>query len=223
MTDQTVNPVVRFNNVRLGFPHLYQPHVNPNFPEGKPSYSADVIIDNAKDGGAQWKACEATISAMAAAKWPDISAQVLAHIHGDSKLRCFGKGEEKLDKTTMLPRDGYKGMLFVSGRNTDLAPDLFDQQGKQIDPTNALDTESPKFYGGCYVNAAVKFWLQDNQYGRAIRCELVALQFLADGTPFANHKVDTSAMFAPVEGAPAATAGSFEPEPEAPTNPVSFA
>lgn len=212
MTEE-LNTVVRFNNVRIAFPHLYEKQVPKGSPGATPAFSADFIIDPLVNAD-EWKAFEQTLLALATNKWPEIAKEVLAAIAQDRKMRCYGKGQEKLHKTTMKPMDGFEGMLYVSGRNTDTV-DIYNQQGKLVDPKNALDVSSKKIYGGCYVNMAVKLWPQDNAYGRAIRGELVAVQFLRDGEPFAAHKVDTSGMFAPVEGAPEPTAGSFEPEPGA--------
>ncbi len=205
-----VNPVVRFNNVRLAFAHLYEMHAPPNSPGAKPAYSADFIVDPVANRD-EWKSLEATIQGMAAAKWPEISAQVLEVINSDRKLRCYGKGDEKKEKKTMMTMGGFEGMLYIGGRSTDVPPDMYNQRGERIDPDNAI-ADNPTLYAGCYVNMAVKLWLQDNTHGRAVRGELVALQFVKDGEPFASHKVDTSSMFAPVAGAPEPTAGGFAPE-----------
>jgi hypothetical protein len=58
-----------------------------------------------------------------------------------------------------------------------------------------------KMYGGCRVNAAVKPWLQENKHGRGIRCDLVAVQFAGDDTPFGEGAVDASNLFGAVAGA----------------------
>jgi len=63
-------------------------------------------------------------------------------------------------------------------------------------------------YGGCRVNAAVKPWLQDNKHGRGVRCDLVAVQFARDDTPFGEGSVDASGLFGAVAaGAPASAPG----------------
>ena len=215
MTEQNaVNPLVRFNNVRLAFPHIYEKSTPKGSPNATPAYSSDFIVDPSANA-AEWKAFENTVRLMAEEKWKAIAPQVLEVIQGDRKMRCFGSGNEKRDKKTMQPYAEFDGMLFIGGRGVENAPDLYSQTGELIDVNNALD-DAPKFYGGCYVNVAIKLWLQDNAHGRAVRSELVAIQFLKDGEPFAAHKVDTRGMFGAVDGAPAATAGSFEPEDDAP-------
>lgn len=215
-----INPVIRFNNVRLAFPHLLEKHTPPGSPGAVPAYSGDFIIDPVANK-VEWEKMGNTVAAMAQEKWPEIWQQVLEVIKGDRKLRCYGSGEEKKDKRTMQTLSGYEGKRYISGRNRDTQPDFYDQHGDLIDLKDAL-ADNPTFYGGCYVNVAIKLWLQDNTHGRGVRGDLIALQFVRDGEPFASHHIDTSGMFSPVEGAPEPTAGSFEPEEGAPANPVSF-
>lgn len=58
------------------------------------------------------------------------------------------------------------------------------------------------------VNAAVKPWLQDNKHGRGIRCDLIAVQFAGDDTPFGAGETDASALFGAVAAAPAGMFGT---------------
>jgi len=74
--------------------------------------------------------------------------------------------------------------------------------------TMAYQQLARKMYGGCRVNAAVKPWLQENKHGRGIRCDLIAVQFFADDTPFGEGAVDASNLFGAVAGAPAGMFGS---------------
>ena len=67
-------------------------------------------------------------------------------------------------------------------------------------------------YGGCRVNAAIKPWLQENKYGRGVRCDLVAIQFANDDKPFGEAATDASGLFGAVGGnAPAAPAFAAMP------------
>jgi hypothetical protein len=221
MTDQVENVgVIQVANARLSFPHLYEAHKSTA--DAKPKFSADFILDpNNPIHVAAWKKFEGTIAEMAQTKWPDHWEAILGVVRSDRKLRCYGKGEEKLNRETMAVMDGYAGKLYWYANN-DVQPDLYDQKGRLIDTTNALDKESPRFYGGCYVNVGIKIWLQDNKHGRGVRADLLALQFAADGEPFGTPPVDTSTMFQPVEGAPEPTAGDFAPEAGADKQDLTF-
>ncbi|MDC5277565.1 DUF2815 family protein, partial [Acinetobacter baumannii] len=44
-------------------------------------------------------------------------------------------------------------------------------------------------YAGCYVNAAIELWCQDNNYGKRINASLRGVQFLKDGEAFAGGGV----------------------------------
>jgi hypothetical protein len=122
-------------------------------------------------------------------------------IQNDRKTRCYGVGTEKVNKKTFKPYDGYAdaGAVFTAGR--DSAPQMIQADGSPVDPANTMAYQqlARKMYGGCRVNAAVKPWLQDNKHGRGIRCDLIAVQFANDDTPFGEGSVDASSLC----GAPA--------------------
>jgi len=86
---------------------------------------------------------------------------------------------------------------------------MIQADGTPIDPTNTMAYQqlARKMYGGCRVNAAVKPWLQENKHGRGIRCDLIAVQFAGDDTPFGEGAVDASNLFGAVAGASAAAPG----------------
>ena len=76
-------------------------------------------------------------------------------------------------------------------------PQMVDAQGTPVpaDNTMAVQAVARKLYAGCRVNVVLKPWLQQNEHGRAVRCEMVAIQFHADDTPFGEGKVDVTGMF----------------------------
>ena len=39
-------------------------------------------------------------------------------------------------------------------------------------------------YAGCYVNASIEFWAQDNNFGKRINAQLRGVQFNGDGDAF---------------------------------------
>jgi hypothetical protein len=93
----------------------------------------------------------------------------------------------------------------------DRPPQMIQSDGKPVDPANtmAYQTLARKMYGGCRVNAAIKPWIQTNQHGNGIRCDLVAVQFAGDDTPFGDGAPDVSGMFGAVAQTSAAAAGMF--------------
>ena len=50
-------------------------------------------------------------------------------------------------------------------------------------------------YAGCYVNATVRLWAQDNKFGKRINAQLRAVQFVKEGSRFGEGTVDVSKEF----------------------------
>lgn len=206
--------VILISNVRLSFPHLIDPQRNVDAVTGKErvSYNCELIMPKEHPG---FVAFMRQYSEMAAAEWKDHAAQVMQMIQNDRKSRCYGLGEEKVNKKTFTPYDGYPGMVFITaGSNT--PPQIIQDDGNPIDPANTMAYQllTRKMYGGCRVNAAVKPWIQKNKHGNGIRCDLVALQFAADDVAFGDGPKDASGLFgavgttAPTQQAPAGLFGA---------------
>ena len=143
------------------------------------------------------------VGKMATDKWKEHAQAVLQIVQNDRKLRCYGQGSEKIDKKTYKPYLGYEGMAYLTASsNADRPPKIVRADGTPIDNANTMERQQAarKLYGGCYVNAAVRPWPQDNQFGRAVRCELIAVQFASDGEPFGEGEVDLDGVFGAVQG-----------------------
>lgn len=192
MSEQN-NSVVFISSARLSFPKLIEAE---SFMEGgAKKFSADFIL---RPDSPDIKAFMAAVGAVAQEKWKEHAAAVLQMVQNDRKLRCYGAGSEKVDKKTFKPYNGYDGMLYIgASSNEDRPPKIINAKGVE---SNGLERGElvRKLYGGCYVNAVVRPWSQDNQYGRAIRCELIAVQFAKDGEAFGEAPPDLSGMFKPI-------------------------
>lgn len=201
--------VVHFTNVRLSYPNLITPQVNKD-PKGGPdrvSYGASLILEPGDPNFAKFMQ---VVTETAMTKWKEQGQLVLNHINGDKSKRCYAKGEEKVNTTTMLPNPENVGKILIASYNRAM-PQMVDAQGNPVDPANTMACQAiaRKMYPGCRVNVALKPWPQDNAQGKAIRCELVALQFCGDDTPFGEGHVDVKGMFgATDEGATAGAPGT---------------
>ena len=196
-----MSEIVFLSNVRLSFPHLAEPQKQINEQTGKEriSYNCEFIMPQDHAGFQQFMA---RYGALALEKWKEHAQTVMSMIQNDRKTRCFGRGEEKINKKTFQPYDGYAGHVFITaGRDT--APQMIQADGQPIDPSNTMAYQqlARKMYGGCRVNAAIKPWPQDNKHGRGIRCDLIAVQFAGDDTAFGEGAVDASNLFGAVAGA----------------------
>jgi hypothetical protein len=205
-----MSEIIFLSNVRLSFPHLAEPQKQVNEATGatRISYNAEFIMPQDHAGFQQFMA---RYGAMALEKWKEHAQTVMGMIQNDRKTRCYGVGTEKVNKKTFKPYDGYAdaGAVFITA-GRDSAPQMIQADGSPVDPGNTMAYQqlARKMYGGCRVNAAVKPWLQDNKHGRGIRCDLIAVQFAADDTPFGEGAVDASNLFGAVAAAPAGMFGA---------------
>src|SRR5574341_4705 len=124
-------------------------------------------------------------------RWGAKANEMLAMLKAGDKL----PGHSGDAKATSA---GYAGNLFLNAGNA-IRPLILDAN-KQ--PLAAADG---KPYSGCYVNAFVEIWAQDNQHGKRINASLLGVQFVRDGERLAGGSVATADDF---EALPGATEGT---------------
>jgi Protein of unknown function (DUF2815) len=209
------NDLIFLSNVRLSFPHLAEPQkkVNEQTGETRVSYNAAFLMPPDDPGFAAFMR---RYGELALEKWKEHAQTVMQMIQNERKTRCYGYGQEIVSKTTLKPYDGYEGMVFINA-GRDQAPQVIQADGRPVDPANTLACQQilRTLYAGCRVNAAVKPWLQENKFGRGVRCDLVAVQFARDDKPFGEGVTDASGMF----GAVAQPQAAVAPAPAMPAPP----
>lgn len=158
---------LKLNNVRLAFPTLFEAKTVNG--EGKPAFSASFLIDPADP---QIVEINKAIEAVAKEKWGAKADAILKQMRATDKV-ALHDGDLKSNY------DGYAGMLYVSARSA-ARPTVIDK-----DRTPLTEADG-KPYGGCYVNAIVELWAQDNNYGKRINASLSGVQFYRDGDSFSG-------------------------------------
>lgn len=137
--------------------------------QGDPRYSATFLIE---PGSANEKAVRAAITAAATEKWKDKAKGILISLEKTGKI-ALHDGAEKPNY------DGFEGMLFVA------AASKASSRPTVVDRNKApLTEEDGVIYSGCYVNASIEFWAQDNSYGKRVNAQLRGVQFVRDGDAF---------------------------------------
>lgn len=155
---------ITLTDVRLSFADLFKAKaVN----DGEPRFGANFLLDKTKDQK-QIKKIGDEIRRIEGAKFKGKKLPA-------DKV-CLRDGDEK-------EYDGYAGMLFLSAANKK-RPTVVDRA------KSPLTAEDGKPYSGCYVNAVVRLWAQDNNFGKRINASLEVVQFLRDGEPFGAPAVD---------------------------------
>jgi len=158
---------IKLQNVRLSFPNLFEAkQING---EGAPKFSAAFIIDPAD---AQVKTINAAIDSVAGAKWGAKAAENLKTLRKANRV-CLYDGDDK------VAWDGFAGNLYISASNA-VRPLVLN-----ADKT-PLTAQDGKPYAGCYVNASLELWAQDNKYGKRVNATLMGVQFYRDGDAFAG-------------------------------------
>lgn len=194
---------IYLQNVRLSFPKLVEASSNKDFPDAAKKFSCDLIVSPTSP---DYTKVRNEISKVAGEKWKDHASAVLSMIQADRRLRFYGNGAEKINGKTFKVYDGYEGnAYFTVSSNEDRPPQIIRPDGSVCDNPMERQVLARKLYGGCYVNAAIRPWTQDNAFGKGMRCELVAVQFAADGEPFGEAPPDLTGMFS-ATAAPAADA-----------------
>lgn len=180
---------------RLSFPALLM--AKESVPGAVPKFSSDFIIDPASP---DWGDLMTLVQTVAVEKWADQAPQILQMIANDKRSRCYGEGKEKVKTTDGSIYAGYDGNMYVGGNNAS-QPQLIGTDAQALPPTANLNE---LFNGGNYVSAILNIWAQDNQFGKAIRGNLVAVQFLEKGESFGVAPTDATSIFQQVAGAPSA-------------------
>lgn len=160
---------VVLRDVRLSFPDIWEAVQYQG--QGPFNFRASFLMaPNSKSK----KEVDAAIKQVATEKWAAKAGAILPGILANPQKCCFIDGNLK-------EYNGYAGNWALTATRSQESgrPRLVDRN-KNID----LTPSDGKLYAGCYVNATVEIWAQDNSYGKAIRATLVNIQFVKDGESF---------------------------------------
>lgn len=159
---------IKMKNVRLSFPSLFQ-HASFNG-DSTGKYEATFVLDKVEHADV--------------IKQIQAQANELMKTELKSKLSsdriCLKDGDE-------LERDGFKGKMTIKA-STKKRPLVIDRD------KSPLTEDDEKLYAGCYVNAILSLWAQNNGFGKRINAQLDGVQFNKDGEPFADSGISTDAF-----------------------------
>jgi hypothetical protein len=159
---------VKLENVRLAFPNLFEAKTVNG--EGEPAFSSSFLM---KPNHPSVKTLRDAFETIGRDKWGAKWAAVKKEIETKDRY-CLHDGDTKADYA------GFEGNLFVSSRNKSPRPRVIDRD------KSPLTSADGKPYAGCFVNASIELWAQDNNYGKRINASLRGVQFLKDGDAFAG-------------------------------------
>lgn len=163
---------IKLKCVRLSYPHLFEAHAMEG--DDKKKFSACLVLSKKKHA-AEIKMLEKAMRQVASAKWPKKIPATVKYGLRD--------GEEREDK------EGFDDTVMFFNASSDKRPPVVD---KDLSP---LTAEDDVIYAGCYVDATVRIWAQDNQFGKRINFALRAIRFAKDGEAFGQAPVDAEEEF----------------------------
>ena len=137
--------------------------------QGEPKFGASLIFGPDHPAYAE---IEAAVEEVGKAKWG---------VKWPAEKKAM-KVKDRLalhDGDTKTQYAGYEGMFYVSAGNK-VRPTVIDRD------RSPLTAQDGKPYAGCYVNASIELWAQDNTFGKAINASLRGIQFAADGEAFSG-------------------------------------
>lgn len=178
---------VHLKNVRLTFPNLFEAkQVNG---QGDPKFSASFLIPREHP---QMKEVKAALKEAAEQKWGAKAEATLKTLQAGDRIALH-------DGDAKSAYDGYAGNWFINASNK-VRPLVI---GQNREPLTASEG---KPYSGCYVNAIIELWAQDNHFGKRVNASLMGVQFAGDGERLAGGGVAAADDFEEIPGGAAAEA-----------------
>ena len=166
----------KLNNVRLAFPQLFEAaSVNG---EGKPAFSGTFILP---PNHSDLATLNSIIDKVAEEKWGAKAPDILKNLRASGKV-ALRSGDDKSNYA------GFAGNFYISARNV-IRPTVIDAN------RNPLTHADGRPYAGCYVNAVIDIWAQDNNFGKRINASLGGVQFYRDGDAFSGGGAASSDEF----------------------------
>jgi hypothetical protein len=156
-------PKIKLQNVRLSFPSLFR---KAQFQGDETKYEATFMLNKEEHAD---KIAEIEKAIQAGMKEHFKGAKI------PSDKICLKDGDQS-------GRDEYEGHYTIKCANN--------KRPKVIDRDKSPLTEDDgKPYSGCYVNAVIDLWYQNNGYGKRVNANLLGVQFFKDGEPFESGSV----------------------------------
>lgn len=169
-------------NVRVGFLQCFKAQP-PQAGDGPPKFGVKVVVP---EDHPQIKEIDAAMLSVAETKWPGKGKATLDKMVKTGKPKNIEVAfvKEPYANADGDVYDGFEDAYYLSATaGADKRPLVID-----ADRTPLIEADG-RPYSGCICNVQVEFWPQDNKFGKAIRAELKAVQFVRDGDAFSGGGV----------------------------------
>jgi hypothetical protein len=161
---------IQLKNVRLSFPSIFNKSVFDG-KEGK--YEATFLLS--KEDVKTKKRIDELIQ--------EVLREAKIKVNAD-KI-CVKDGDD-------VEYDGYADNWSIKA-SSKLRPTVVNKD------KSAIIEDDEIIYAGCYVNAIIDFWVQNNSYGKRVNANLYGIQFVKDGEPFGKNDIDVVDEFEDID------------------------
>ena len=171
---------IKLKNVRLSFPALAKAKAfkdEDSGNESEPYYSATFLLDKVKQ--------------KSQIKQLDDAVQQLLEDHFAGKKIPGAVKRPLRDGSEKDHIDGYGDTVKFISASTKKRPVIVDRSVNAVEGNEIEEM----FYAGCYVNASLRLWVQDNKWGKRVNAQLRAVQFAKDGEAFGETAVNPEEEF----------------------------
>lgn len=151
-------------NVRCSYPHVFKPS---SFEGSEPAYSITGLMPKADSH----KAIHALL------------LKQIEKVMADAKIKALPADKKFLRDGDETDKPENEGCWTLSAREKK-RPAVRDR-----DKSVLSSEDADKIYGGCYVNILIRPWAQNNQFGKRVNSNLVAVQFVKDGEAFGEGRI----------------------------------
>lgn len=155
---------IKIGNARLSFPSLFQTAKFNNEDTGK--YEATFILDKVEHA----ELIDQIKSRVNTLMKEELKTKIAA-----DKI-CLKDGDD-------MARPEYEG-TYVIKASTRRRPLVIKR-----DKTPIVEDDNI-VYAGCYVNAVISLWAQNNSWGKRVNAQLDGVQFVKDGEAFGDAGID---------------------------------
>ncbi len=169
LTHNKAKGTFRIKDVRLSYPHLFKPWAQN---EGDTKrFSARFLLDKKKHK-----------------KEIDYLEKHFLQLQKDVFKKRIPADKLCLRDGDLTGKPEDEGMMYLQA--SEKTRPLVVNKDKSL-----LTEDDDIVYAGCRVHAQVKFWTQNNEYGKRINANLLGVQFYQDGEHFGAERPDVGEDF----------------------------
>lgn len=162
--------ILDLSNVRTSYLYWHEPFLakpSPQNPNPKPVFTSHFLMAPNHPDLAK---VAATIEEVGLAEWKDQWPMFKEAFKQKDSL-CLHKGD-----VTKVGQPEYAGLYYVSGNNKRRFTVIRGDRTPIVNPT--------ELYSGCWVNAKIDIWAQNNQWGKRINATITGIQLVRTDEAF---------------------------------------